>query len=80
MLAGHHLVLRGESRRLMELADCSLLEYPPEEGATPCLALVCLLSNGKTNKTGRQEYIGAFRHKDPLLCIMGALAQYLFWR
>jgi hypothetical protein len=24
--------------------------------------------------------MGAMRHKDPYLCTMGALAQYLFWR
>jgi hypothetical protein len=25
-------------------------------------------------------YMGAMRHRNPMLCTMGALAQYLFWR
>jgi hypothetical protein len=64
----------------MELADMSLLEFPREEGPTPCFALIFLLSNGKTNKTGKKQFMGALRHHDPLLCTQGALAQYLFWR
>ena len=32
------------------------------------------------NKTARKEFMGAVRHKDPLLCTQGALAQLLFWR
>src|SRR5205823_3296050 len=26
------------------------------------------------------QFMGAMRHKDPLLCPLGALSQYLFWR
>jgi len=80
VLAGHFFVLRGENRRKLELPDMSLLEYPREEGPTPCFALVFLLSNGKMNKTGKTQYMGAMRHRGPLLCTQGALAQYLFWR
>jgi hypothetical protein len=32
------------------------------------------------NKTAKKEFMGALRHKDPLLCTQGALAQLLFWR
>lgn len=80
MLFGHFLVLRGENRRMAELADLSIIQYPPEEGPTPCFAVVLQLTAGKMNKTGRAQYMGAMRHKDPLLCTMRALAQYLFWR
>lgn len=80
ILAGHFYLLRGESRRLLELADLSLVELPSIEGITPCFALVFLLSQGKTNKVARREFMGALRHRDPLLCTMGSLALYLFWR
>ncbi|KAK4217014.1 hypothetical protein QBC37DRAFT_415804 [Rhypophila decipiens] len=80
LLFGHYYLLRGENRRKMELADLSLLEYPLTEGPTPCRCLVALLQDGKMNKTAKKEFMGALRHKDPLLCTQGALAQLLFWR
>jgi hypothetical protein len=80
LLFGHYYLLRGENRRKMELADLSLLDYPPSEGPTACGCLVSLLQDGKLNKTARKEFMGALRHKDPLFCTQGALAQLLFWR
>ncbi|KAM4067976.1 centromere DNA-binding protein complex CBF3 subunit [Hirsutella rhossiliensis] len=38
LLFGHYYLLRGENRRKMELADLSLLDYPPSEGPTPVVA------------------------------------------
>src|SRR5436309_193446 len=64
---------------MLELTDMSLLEYPKEEGPTPCFALIFQLSNGKMNKTGKKQFMGALRHQDPMLCTQDALAQYLFW-
>jgi Centromere DNA-binding protein complex CBF3 subunit, domain 2/Transcriptional activator of glycolytic enzymes len=80
LLLGHYYLLRGENRRKMELADLSLLDYPPSEGPTVCGCLVSLLQDGKLNKTARKEFMGALRHKDPLFCTQGALAQLFFWR
>jgi hypothetical protein len=80
LLFGHYYLLRGENRRKMELADLSLLDYPSTEGPTPCGCLVSLLQDGKMNKTAKKEFMGSLRHKDPLLCTQGALAQLLFWR
>jgi hypothetical protein len=80
LLFGHYYLLRGENRRKMELADLSLLDYPASEGPTPCGCLVTLLRDGKMNKTARKEFMGSLRHKDPLLCTQGALAQLFFWR
>jgi hypothetical protein len=80
LLFGYYYLLRGENRRKMELADLSLLDYPPSEGPTPCGCLVSLLQDGKLNKTARKEFMGSLRHKDPLFCTQGALAQLLFWR
>ncbi|KAH7471459.1 hypothetical protein FOMA001_g13568 [Fusarium oxysporum f. sp. matthiolae] len=80
LLFGHYYLLRGENRRKMELADLSLLDYPSSEGPTPCGCLVTLLRDGKLNKTAKKEFMGALRHKDPLFCMQGALAQLFFWR
>jgi hypothetical protein len=80
LLFGHYSLLRGENRRKMELADLSLLDYPASEGPTQCGCLVALLRDGKMNKTAKKEFMGSFRHKDPLLCTQGALAQLFFWR
>ncbi|KAG6990365.1 High-osmolarity-induced transcription protein 1 [Fusarium oxysporum f. sp. conglutinans] len=80
LLFGYYYLLRGENRRKMELADLSLLDYPSSEGPTPCGCLVTLLRDGKLNKTAKKEFMGALRHKDPLLCTQGSLAQLFFWR
>lgn len=80
LLFGHYYLLRGENRRKMELADLSLLDYPASEGPTQCGCLVTLLRDGKMNKTAKKEFMGSLRHKDPLLCTQGALAQLFFWR
>ena len=72
ILLGHFLVTRGETRRAAELAGLSLLQWPKHHGPTPCFAVVMKMSNGKTNKFGKIEYMGAMRHKDPVLCTMGA--------
>jgi hypothetical protein len=58
----------------MELVDLSLLDYLAVEGPTTCGYLVSLLQDGKMNKTAWKEFMGALRHKDPLLCTQGALA------
>ncbi|KAM4065820.1 centromere DNA-binding protein complex CBF3 subunit [Hirsutella rhossiliensis] len=79
LLFGHYYLLRGENRRKMELADLSLLDYPPSEGPTPCGCLVSLLRDGKLNKTARKEFMGALRHKDPLFCTQGP-STALLWR
>lgn len=80
LLLGHYYLLRGENRRKMELADLSLLDYPQTEGPTTCGCLVSLLQDGKMNKTAKKEFMGSLRHKDPMFCTQGALAQLLFWR
>ena len=80
ILMGHFYVLRGENRREAELPDLALLSYPPTEGPTPCRAVVFTISKGKTNKSGKKQFMGALRHKNPLLCSQGAMAQYFFAR
>lgn len=80
LLFGRFYLRGGKNRRKMELADLSLLDYPSSEGPTQCGCLVGVLRDNKMNETAKKEFMGAIRHKDPLLCTQSALAQLLFWR
>lgn len=78
-LMGHMMLLRGENRRHVQLADLFPLILK-NEGPTRCTALIMILDNGKVNKTGRIEYRGVVRHKNLLLCVISQLAFYLFFQ
>ena len=78
-LGGHHLLLRGQLQRSAEFADMFVMEFP-NEGSQPCHCWIFMIDNGKTNNTGKRQYLGAMRHKEVLFCSQGALAQYLFHR
>lgn len=80
ILLGHYLLLRGENRRAAELCDLSPLLLPKTEGPSPCEAVVLTISNGKTNRFGRKQFMGSIRNRNPLFCVMNALALYFFWR
>ncbi|KAN0066630.1 Transcriptional activator of glycolytic enzymes domain containing protein [Elaphomyces granulatus] len=78
-LMRHHMLLRGQSTRHADLAD--LFTLPDlKEGITPCQPLILTMGHGKMNQYGKMEYAGALRNKDPVICPLGALAIYLFWR
>lgn len=78
-LLGHYMLSRGNDRRSLELSDLFTFEFTGE-GPTRCMPLVFTTREGKENQFGRLETSGAMRHKNPLLCVMGALGFYLFWR
>lgn len=78
-LLGHHLLLRGESRRSAELPDLQLL-YLENEAPSPIPCLLYIMSNGKTNPNGRIEYMALLRHRDVGLCAFSAMANYFVWR
>ena len=78
-LMGHMMLLRGENRRHVQLADLFPLTLK-NEGPSRCTALIMILDNSKVNKTGRIEYRGVVRHKNILLCVISQLAFYLFFR
>lgn len=80
VLIGHYYLTRGEIRRGAELADLYPITFDQGQSPTPCHAAVLTMRNGKTNKNGRVEHMGAIRHKNVLVCPVGALAQYLFFR
>jgi len=80
----HAMMLRGESTRKAELADlCSVLL--PDE-SSECLGLVLRTNAGKTiplavgGNLRMQHYHAALRHRDPVLCPVGALAHWLVLR
>lgn len=78
-LLGHFMLLRGETRRNLELADMFAIELP-DEGRTRCWPMIVLSDNGKATQSDRIRYMGVMRHKDPLLCTMGQVGFYLFYR
>ena len=49
-------------------------------GPDPFYQLVLCKDESKTNKVGRNEMMGATRHKDPLLCAINAVASMLILR
>ncbi|ETP36757.1 hypothetical protein F442_15373 [Phytophthora nicotianae P10297] len=78
-LLSHYALMRGESVRMLELAD--LHSIPLENaGYNPCRALVMVMRQGKTNQVGRVEVGACMRHKNVRVCGHGMLAIYLFWR
>ena len=63
----------------MELSDLGCLDVP-DQGPSPCSALLARFSSAKTNTTGKKLFMGAMRHRDPRICPVGAVAQLLCWR
>jgi hypothetical protein len=80
----HAMMLREESTRKAELADlCSVL-LPNK--SSECLGFVLRTNAGKTiplaieGNLRIQQYHAALRHRDPVLCPVGALAHWLILR
>ncbi|KAK9486867.1 hypothetical protein V1527DRAFT_481567 [Lipomyces starkeyi] len=66
LLLGYYLLLRGNNRREIKLADLYLLPLE-NEGPTKCKVLVILLCNGKTNQHGQVDHAGAMRNQEVLV-------------
>jgi hypothetical protein len=75
-LIGHYYMLRGCSRRGIELADMSILKLESESATQDCFVWCVIFDNGKTNKLGKKQLLATMRHRDLKFCIYGALAQY----
>ena len=78
-LLGHFMLGRSESKRMLQLPDMFSLSLL-NEGPQGCTAIVAIMTNGKTNQYGRIEYGSALRNTDALVCPVGALSLYFFWR
>jgi hypothetical protein len=79
LLLSHYMLARGDHRRGAEISDLFTFEFPGE-GATRCMPLIFTTRGGKTNQHGRLETAGAFRSRDPDICLIGAVAFYLLFR
>jgi len=79
-LVGHFFLVRGEQRRMAELADMFVMQLPTESAFQECWCWVMVFDNGKTNSSGKKQYLGALRNRDFRICPIGALAMYLFTR
>jgi hypothetical protein len=58
----------------------SLSSVPLDNEGSECFAMIVTLDEGETINTGRHQYGGAMRAREPEDCCLGALAQWLFWR
>jgi len=79
MLLGHYMLTRGGDRRTLEISDLFTFEFAGE-GPTRCMPLIITTRAGKQNQHGRLKTAGALRSRDPLICVLGAVAFYLLLR
>ncbi|KJZ70673.1 hypothetical protein HIM_09946 [Hirsutella minnesotensis 3608] len=79
LLFGHYLLTRGGDRRATEISDLFTFEFAGE-GSTRCMPLIFTTRAGKQNQHGRLETAGAYRNRNPLVCILGGLSFYLLCR
>ena len=77
-LIGHYYCTRSEDRRNIEMCDMFVLMLD-NEGPKTCPIMVATFSQGKTNKHGHLAQMGAMRSKQVSTCVLGAMAQYLFY-
>ena len=69
---------RSETTRDSLLSSLSSVPLANEGGE--CYAMIVTLDKGKTIITGRTQYGGAIRAREPEDCCLGVLAQWFFWR
>jgi hypothetical protein len=79
LLLRHYMLTRGGDRRSAEISGIFTFEFKGE-GPSRCFPLIFTTCARKQNQHGRLETIGALRHKNPLVCMLGGLAFYLLYR
>lgn len=81
ILARHHMLLRDEDIRNLNLSDVfATLNRKNAHGSIWACGLTFCLRRGKTNKKGTMLYATTFRHKDFRRCTVGAFAFYMLER
>lgn len=81
ILARHHMLLRDEDIRNLNLSDVfATLDRKNAHGSTWACGLTFCLRRGKTKKKGAMLYATTFRHKDFRRCTVGAFAFYMLER
>jgi hypothetical protein len=84
-LLGSHMLLRSSNRLPLDLSQCFYLDLENEalqngQAKLPARIQVVCMNYGKTNHHGNKEYGAAMRYRDPLCCLVGQLAMWLFYR
>ncbi|KAA8915773.1 hypothetical protein TRICI_002073 [Trichomonascus ciferrii] len=78
-LLDHSTLFRECNISSLELADLSCTVTKTED-PTPFVVYNMLTQHGKTDEMGRKDFSATLRHKDPRLCLVNALAMFLFYR
>ncbi|KAF5324667.1 hypothetical protein D9611_004415 [Ephemerocybe angulata] len=80
LLTSGTMALRGDNVRSVRLSDLSLRDVPLVNISHDfkAKAIIMFSNQGKTNMNGRIDEHSAFRHREPELCILNALAMYFF--
>jgi hypothetical protein len=78
------MLLRSSNRRPLDLSHCFYLDLENEvlqDGIAklPIRILMVTMNQSKTNQHGNMEYGATMRHRDPLCCLIGQLAFWLFY-
>ncbi|KAJ8523520.1 hypothetical protein ONZ45_g93 [Pleurotus djamor] len=71
---------RGDNTRRLMWSDLRLRSVPLQDISPTAkeTALILLSNQGKSNSSGRLDEQGALRHRNPELCLFGALGFYFF--
>lgn len=77
MIGCHSLMLTGESMRSLNLSDV-IVQKLEETQSGPAMVLYFVIKHSEMNGTGKVEYVGSLRHKNPHLCSHLALALSFF--
>lgn len=81
ILGRHHMLLRDEDIRNLNLSDTFNIQFRRKSpGSRLAMGLVFCIHRGKTNKNGTLLYATAFRHLNFLRCTVGAFAFYMLER
>ncbi|VVT56890.1 uncharacterized protein SAPINGB_P005377 [Magnusiomyces paraingens] len=78
-LGSHALMVRGDNMRGFELSDLVLQDLTDSDIGKKT-SIYFVNRHSKKNRTGRVEYTGSLRHKNPFLCSHLALALNFFGR
>ncbi|KAK3840206.1 MAG: hypothetical protein JOS17DRAFT_9859 [Linnemannia elongata] len=81
LLSRHHMLLRDEDLRNLNLANTfNIQTMHPAPGSTLASGIVFCITRGKTNHKGVELYATAYRHKNFLRCTVGGFAFYMLER
>lgn len=77
-ILSHFCLLRGESARGAELPDLQVVNLEQEGPTRFCPALILVMKNGKTNKSGRLDIGSCIRNVDIRICPFMVTSMYFF--